>query len=69
MNSNAGEINYETGTITINDIKILSVSSTDSLLRLTVESQEAILESARNTIITIDENDPVSIVVSLTNIS
>ncbi len=69
VNSNAGEINYETGTITINDIKILSVSSTDSLLRLTVESQEAILESARNTIITIDENDPVSIVVSLTNIS
>lgn len=69
VNENAGEINYETGTITINDIRILSVSSSDSLLRLTVESQEAILESAKNTIITIDETDPVSIVISLTNIS
>jgi len=67
VNSNAGEINYETGVVTLNDIRILSVASTDGLLRLTVESQEAILESVRNTIITIDENDPVSIVVSLTN--
>jgi len=69
VNDNAGEINYETGIVTINDIKILSVSSSDSLIRLTIESQEAILESARNTIITVDETDPVSIVISLTNIS
>ena len=69
VNENAGEINYETGIVTINDIKILSVSSSDSLIRLTIESQEAILESAKNTIITIDETDPVSVVISLTNIS
>ena len=30
VNSNAGEINYSTGIITINDINILSVSSTDN---------------------------------------
>lgn len=69
VTENAGQINYEKGVIDINDIKILSVSSSDSLIRLTIESQEAILESAKNTIITIDETDPISIVISLTNIS
>jgi len=69
VNENAGEINYETGVVTLNDIRILSVASTDGFLRLTVESKEAILESAKNTIITIDETDPVSVVISLTNIS
>jgi hypothetical protein len=66
VNERAGIINYETGAITINDIRILSVSSADSLIRLTVESENAILESVRNTIITIDETDPVSIVINLT---
>ena len=61
VNSNAGEINYETGSITISSINILSVASTDGQIRLTVEAEEGILESVRNTILTIDEDDPASI--------
>ena len=65
VNENAGEINYETGTIAINAIRILSVSSTDGLIRLTIESDSGIIDSVRNTIITIDETDPISIVTTL----
>jgi hypothetical protein len=65
VNENVGEINYETGIVTINSIKILSVSSNDGLLRLTVESDSGIIDSVRNTIITLDETDPVSIVTTL----
>jgi hypothetical protein len=61
INSNAGEINYETGIITINNINILSLASSDGQIRLTIESEEGILESVRNTILTIDEDDPISI--------
>ncbi len=68
VDSNAGEINYETGVISISDINILSVSSTDNLIRLSLESQEDIIESSKNTIITIDEDDPTAIVVNLVKI-
>jgi hypothetical protein len=61
VNANAAEINYETGHIAINNINILSVGSTDGQIRLTIESEEGILESVRNTILTIDEEDPISI--------
>ncbi len=65
VNENAGEINYQSGVITINAIRVLSVSSTDGLIRLTIESDSGIINSVRNTIITIDETDPVSIVTNL----
>jgi len=61
VNIDAGEINYETGKVKINSINILSVASTDNQIRLTIESGEGILESFRNTILTIDEEDPISI--------
>jgi hypothetical protein len=61
VNNNAAEINYETGKIRINNINILSVASNDRQIRLTIESEEGILESVRNTILTIDEEDPISI--------
>jgi hypothetical protein len=66
INSNAGTIYYDTGLIEINDIRFLSISSSDSLIRMTIESEKGIIQSLRNTIITIDENDPTSIVTSLT---
>jgi hypothetical protein len=61
VNTNAGEINYETGKININNINILSVSSDDGQIRLTIESEKGILESVRNTILSIDDEDPISI--------
>lgn len=65
VNSNAGSIEYDTGVITISDINILSVESSDGLIRLNIESESGIIESIRNTILTIDDTDPSSIVVNL----
>ena len=69
INSNAGEINYDTGVITLNDLKIISVLATDGLLRLTAVSEEGVIESTKNTIITIDETDTASIVTTLEKIA
>jgi hypothetical protein len=65
VNENAGVINYDTGIITITNINIKSIVSTDGLIRLSVESEKGIIQSVRNTIITIDETDPSSIVTTL----
>ena len=68
VNANAGEINYLTGTITLTDLRVLSVSSSDGLIRLTIGSERGILSSSRSTIITIDETDSSSIVTELVEI-
>ena len=68
VNENAGTIDYALGTVTINDIRILSVTSGDGLIRLTIESERGILSSTKNTIITIDETDSTSISTELTEI-
>lgn len=65
VDSNVGEINYETGEIQLNDIEILSVVASDGQIRIDVEVDEGIIQSVRNTIITIDETDPNSITVNL----
>ena len=69
INSNAGTINYDTGVIEINDLRVLSVSSSDGLIRVTVESEDGVIESAKNTIVTIDEDDVSSIITTLETIS
>jgi len=48
---------------------MLSVSSTDGYIRLSIESEKGIVETLRNTIITIDETDPTSITIDLAKIS
>ena len=68
VDETAGEIDYDNGIITINDINIRSINSTDTLIRLTIESEKGIIQSVRNTIITIDEDDPTSIVTTLETI-
>jgi len=65
IDENVGEINYDTGIITLNDLKVLSVSSSDGLLRFTAVSEEGVIESTRNSIITIDDADATSIVTTL----
>ena len=69
VDDNVGEIDYDSGTINIFDINILSVASTDGYIRLSLESEKGIIETIRNTIITIDETDPTSITIDLTKIS
>ena len=65
VNENAGEINYVTGTITLNNLTVLSVSSSDGLIRLAIGAERGIISSSRSTIIAIDETDSSSIVTEL----
>ena len=69
INANAGTIEYDNGIVNINDIRFLSVSSSDNLVQLTIEAEKGIIQSIRNTILTIDQDDPVSIVTTLTQYS
>jgi hypothetical protein len=66
INANAGTIYYDDGLVVVNDIRFLSVSSTDNLIRMTIEAEKGIIQSKRNTIITIDSTDPTAIVTTLT---
>ena len=68
VNANAGEINYVSGTITLNNLRVLSVSSSDGLIRLAIGAERGIISSSRSTIIAIDETDSNSIVTELVEI-
>jgi len=65
INQSIGEIDYETGVITINDINISSISTSDGLLRFTIGSESGVVESTRNNIVAIDSEDPLSITTTL----
>jgi hypothetical protein len=69
VDDNVGEIDYDSGIINIFDINMRSVLSSDGYIRLSFESEKGIVETIRNTIITIDETDPTSITIDLTKIS
>ena len=61
VNSNAGTVDYNLGTLKINDIRILSVASPDGFIRFTIESENTVIKTNRNTIVTIDDADPTAI--------
>ena len=65
VNENAGTINYDTGLITLNDLKVISLASYDNLIRVSIESEKGIVKSFRNTIITLDDTDTTSITTEL----
>jgi len=65
VDENAGEIDYDAGKITIYNLNIKSVSSDDGYVRLSIESEEGIISTTKNTIVTIDENDPTAITTVL----
>jgi hypothetical protein len=65
INANAGTIDYNNGIITINDIRFISVDSVDGLIRMNIEAEKGIIQSTRDTIITIDVDDPTSISTTL----
>lgn len=68
INPNIGSINYDTGTIEISDLRVLSALTADGLLYFTIEAEDTVIESVRNTILTIDESDPSSIVTEVESI-
>jgi hypothetical protein len=65
VDENAGEIDYDTGTITISNLNVKGVDATDGDIRLTIESEKDIISSSKNTIITIDQEDATSISTTL----
>lgn len=65
INSNIGTIDYTTGKINIFDILIKSVNTIDNIMRLDIQAEEGIISSVRNTILSIDKNDPSSITTEL----
>ena len=69
VSGSAGRINYETGEITLSDVDIQTIYSSDSFMRVTIESDKGIVETNRNTILEIDVNDSSSITVDLSEIS
>lgn len=65
VNNNAGTIDYSIGRITLNDINILSTTTSDGLIRINCGTQSGLIESTRNTILTIDESDSAGITINL----
>jgi hypothetical protein len=61
INSNAGTIDYINGLVTLRNIRILAVNTFDNLLRINVESENGILTSNKNTVLTIDQSDSTSV--------
>jgi hypothetical protein len=68
VNPNVGEIDYQSGIVKINDLNILQSRTNDGSVRIDSGTQNNIIQSSRNTILTIDDSDPVSIVVNLQTI-
>jgi len=67
INSNIGTIDYDTGLILINDLKIISLVS-GTTLNLDIESETGIIKSVRNTIITLDSTDSTAISVEFSQV-
>ena len=65
VNENAGEIDYDSGIVTVKNIFIKNVESPDGDIRVSIESEKGIISTSKDTIITIDETDPISISTTL----
>ena len=65
IEANAGTIDYDTGAISITNIRLLSVNTSDGYIRLNIESEDGIISSNRNTIIVIDKTDSTAIITDL----
>ena len=65
INESIGEIDYENGIITIKDINISSIGTSDGLIRFTIGSETGVVESTRKNIVAIDIDDPLAITTTL----
>jgi hypothetical protein len=64
VNPNIGSIDYSTGTVLLNNLNILSLNTKDGMMRFECTAQSGIINSNKNTIISIDGNDPYSIIIN-----
>jgi len=65
VDENAGEIDYDSGIVTISNIAIKDVQSVGGDIRLSIESEKGIISTTKNTIISIDQDDPTAISTTL----
>lgn len=68
VNRNAGNIDYQNGIITLNDLTVLSNPAYDGYIRINCSPQSGIIKSIRNNILTIDSGDPQSTIVNLDSV-
>jgi hypothetical protein len=68
VNSNAGSVDYGRGIIQLNDLRVLSTKNSDGTIRISSDIQSTIIQSVRNTILTVDDLDPASIFVNVRSI-
>lgn len=68
VDPNIGSINYSTGEIHINEINIVQVDSSDGMIKIECPVMSGIVQSEKNSILTIDETDPYSIIINLESI-
>jgi hypothetical protein len=68
VNPNAGEVNYDDGIVTLTDLNIINSLSSGNIVKIDAGVQNNIIQSSRNTIITIDSEDPASIIVNMQKI-
>jgi hypothetical protein len=65
VRNDIGSIDYENGIISLTDLNIVESLSPDGQIRINSGVEKNIIQSIRNTILTIDENEPSSISVTL----
>lgn len=65
LDANAGSIDYELGKITLNGFKPVNIEDASKILKITARPYSNNFESARQRIITIDDEDVVSINVTV----
>jgi len=66
INTNAGTIDYTTGKCSLVDFAPISISGTDSTLRITIQPAKNSVNTRRNNIITVDPDQVGSIIVNAT---
>lgn len=66
INANVGTIDYDKGIVTLNNIKIIEVNDViKNMLKLSIRSNDSILKSKHNMILTLDATDASSIIITL----
>lgn len=69
LNSKAGTINYKSGRVVLNSLKVESVEENefydDNYLSINIQADTDIISPIRNRIVTVDENDPKSISIDI----